>query len=90
MVAPMLRSKAARASPPEPMCSYAFDREVDMVTPMCTQLTYEGIIDEFLRINDGSVEVDPSIMDVKQEEKKMKVPLNSSDKLFKEMRESPL
>ncbi|XP_061988301.1 vacuolar protein-sorting-associated protein 33 homolog [Rosa rugosa] len=63
------------------------DREVDMVTPMCTQLTYEGIIDEFLRINDGSVEVDPSIMDVKQEGKKMKVPLNSSDKLFKEIRD---
>ncbi|KAM5575464.1 hypothetical protein ABKV19_014428 [Rosa sericea] len=63
------------------------DREVDMVTPMCTQLTYEGIIDEFLHISNGSVEVGPSIMDVKQEGKKMKVPLNSSDKLFKEIRD---
>ncbi|KAL6179372.1 hypothetical protein ACLB2K_050887 [Fragaria x ananassa] len=63
------------------------DREVDMVTPMCTQLTYEGIVDEFLRINNGSVEVNPSVMDVKQEGQKMKVPLNSSDKLFKEIRD---
>jgi hypothetical protein len=27
------------------------DRDVDMVTPMCTQLTYEGLIDEIFGIN---------------------------------------
>ncbi|KAE8669870.1 Vacuolar protein-sorting-associated protein 33-like protein [Hibiscus syriacus] len=63
------------------------DREVDMVTPMCSQLTYEGLLDEFLRINNGSVELDSTIMGVQQEGKKMKVPLNSSDKLFKEIRD---
>ncbi|XVF83091.1 hypothetical protein PTKIN_Ptkin16aG0104800 [Pterospermum kingtungense] len=63
------------------------DREVDMVTPMCSQLTYEGLLDEFLHINNGSVELDASIMGVQQEGKKMKVPLNSSDKLFKEIRD---
>lgn len=26
------------------------DRSVDWVTPMCTQLTYEGMLDEFLGI----------------------------------------
>ncbi|GMI78794.1 VACUOLAR PROTEIN SORTING 33 [Hibiscus trionum] len=63
------------------------DREVDMITPMCTQLTYEGLLDEVLRINNGSVELDSSIMGVQQEGKKMKVPLNSSDKLLKEIRD---
>ncbi|XP_050238640.1 vacuolar protein-sorting-associated protein 33 homolog [Mercurialis annua] len=64
------------------------DREVDMVTPMCSQLTYEGLLDEFLQINNGSVELDGSVMGVQQQEgKKMKVPLNSSDKLFKETRD---
>ncbi|OMO65475.1 Sec1-like protein [Corchorus capsularis] len=63
------------------------DREVDMVTPMCSQLTYEGLLDEFLHINNGSVELDASIMGGQQEGKKMKVPLNSSDKLFKEIRD---
>ncbi|KAJ6986832.1 hypothetical protein NC653_020157 [Populus alba x Populus x berolinensis] len=63
------------------------DREVDMVTPMCSQLTYEGLLDEFLHINNGAVELDSSIMGVQQEGKKMKVPLNSSDKLFKEIRD---
>ncbi|CAA0814442.1 Vacuolar protein-sorting-associated protein 33 homolog [Striga hermonthica] len=63
------------------------DREVDMVTPMCTQLTYEGLLDEFLGVNNGAVELDGSIMGVQQEGKKMKIPLNSSDKLFKETRD---
>ncbi|XAR72134.1 hypothetical protein NMG60_11018663 [Bertholletia excelsa] len=64
------------------------DREVDMVTPMCSQLTYEGLLDEFLHVNNGAVELDASIMGVQQQEgKKMKVPLNSSDKLFKEIRD---
>ncbi|GER51258.1 vacuolar protein sorting [Striga asiatica] len=63
------------------------DREVDMVTPMCTQLTYEGLLDEFLGVNNGVVELDGSIMGVQQEGKKMKIPLNSSDKLFKETRD---
>ncbi|XP_042475286.1 vacuolar protein-sorting-associated protein 33 homolog isoform X1 [Macadamia integrifolia] len=63
------------------------DREVDMVTPMCSQLTYEGLLDEFLRINNGSMELDASIMGIQQEGKKVKVPLNSSDKLFKETRD---
>ncbi|XP_026458615.1 vacuolar protein-sorting-associated protein 33 homolog [Papaver somniferum] len=64
------------------------DREVDMVTPMCVQLTYEGLMDEILRVSNGSVELDASIMgNQMQEGKKTKVPLNSSDKLFKETRD---
>ncbi|MQM08618.1 hypothetical protein Taro_041474 [Colocasia esculenta] len=63
------------------------DREVDMVTPMCFPLTYEGILDEVLRINNGAVELDASIMGAQQDGKKMKVPLNSSDKLYKEIRD---
>ena len=34
------------------------DREIDVVTSMCTQLTYEGLIDETLQIKNGSVTTD--------------------------------
>ena len=35
------------------------DRSVDWVTPMCTQLTYEGMLDEFVGIKNGlSVSID--------------------------------
>ncbi|XP_050250057.1 vacuolar protein-sorting-associated protein 33 homolog [Quercus robur] len=63
------------------------DREVDMVTPMLSQLTYEGLLDECLHVNNGSVELDASIMGLQQEGKKIKVPLNLSDKLFKEIQD---
>jgi vacuolar protein sorting-associated protein 33A len=35
------------------------DREVDMVTPMVTQITYEGLIDEVTGIKCGSVAWQP-------------------------------
>lgn len=70
------------------------DRHVDMVTPMCSQLTYEGLLDEFLHINNGTLELDSSIIlgsaqatKKPQGDKKIKVPLNSSDKLFRELRD---
>ncbi|KAI3896629.1 hypothetical protein MKX03_036089 [Papaver bracteatum] len=65
------------------------DREVDMVTPMCFQLTYEGVMDEILHVDNGCVELDASIiMDNQQQQgKQTKVPLNSSDKIFKETRD---
>mmetsp|Transcript_23389 Transcript_23389/g.79573 ORF Transcript_23389/g.79573 Transcript_23389/m.79573 type:complete len:509 (-) Transcript_23389:1108-2634(-) len=33
------------------------DREVDMITPTCTQLTYEGLIDEVLKLHNNTVEI---------------------------------
>lgn len=37
------------------------DRQVDMVTPLCTQLTYEGLVDEIVGIKNSFVEVDPAL-----------------------------
>lgn len=37
------------------------DRQVDMITPLCTQLTYEGLIDECIGIKNGFVSVDASL-----------------------------
>ncbi|XP_064935197.1 vacuolar protein-sorting-associated protein 33 homolog isoform X2 [Musa acuminata AAA Group] len=77
---------AADMGIPEINTLILLDREVDMVTPMCFQLTYEGLLDEILQINNGSVEVDGTVMG-QQDGKKIKVPLNSSDKLYKEIRD---
>ena len=32
--------------------------QVDLVTPMCTQLTYEGLIDEVFGIKNGVVQLE--------------------------------
>ncbi|EFX02614.1 vacuolar sorting protein [Grosmannia clavigera kw1407] len=38
------------------------DREVDLVTPLLTQLTYEGLIDELFGIQNSQTDVDPTIV----------------------------
>jgi hypothetical protein len=37
------------------------DRQADIVTPLCTQLTYEGLIDEIIGIKKNSLEVNPAL-----------------------------
>lgn len=38
------------------------DRSVDLATPLCTQLTYEGLVDEVVGIHSAHVEVDASLV----------------------------
>ena len=37
------------------------DREVDLVTPLITPLTYEGLIDEFIGIQGGCIKIEPHL-----------------------------
>lgn len=85
------------------------DRNVDLVTPLCTELTYEGLIDETIGIKNCFVELDASLVNPAQPTtttkgtplppttstpvnttaptKKKKYVLNSSDKLFSQLRD---
>ncbi|TNY17677.1 putative ATP binding protein [Rhodotorula diobovata] len=38
------------------------DRQVDMVSALCTQLTYEGLVDEVVGIKHAHVDVDPNLL----------------------------
>ena len=80
------------------------DREVDFGTPLLTQLTYEGLVDEMFGIKDNRSEVDTSIVgqapgqqgntaDPKspppaQQGMKRKILLDSSDKLYNQLRDT--
>ncbi|KDQ63188.1 hypothetical protein JAAARDRAFT_29201 [Jaapia argillacea MUCL 33604] len=43
-------------------CLIVLDRRVDMITPLLTQLTYEGLVDEVLGIRNSSVELPVSLL----------------------------
>ena len=60
-----------------------FDRKTDFVTPLCSQLTYEGILDDVFGIKCGFVELDSEITD---RSKAVKVLVNSTDLVFKIIR----
>ncbi|KOS18726.1 Vacuolar protein sorting-associated protein 33A [Escovopsis weberi] len=70
------------------------DREVDLVTPLLTQLTYEGLIDEVFGIQNNQAKVDttivgapaPSATATAQQGRKRTVQLDSSDKLYDQLR----
>lgn len=62
---------------------FLIDRDVDYVTPMCSQVVYEGLVDDIFRIKCGCVEFGP---DVTSSDKSLKVMLNSQDKVFNEIR----
>jgi hypothetical protein len=78
------------------------DREVDYATPLLTQLTYEGLIDETVGIQNNQADVDSSIVGVAPQptqgssktvgpaplqSKKRKILLDSSDNLYNQLRD---
>lgn len=79
------------------------DREVDFATPLLTQLTYEGLIDEVVGISNNQAELDSSIVGAAPQAapsssktigaapaqaKKRKILLDSSDKLYDQLRDT--
>lgn len=65
-------------------CLILIDRTVDMITPMMTQLTYEGLIDEIFGIKNSYIDWAEN---ESSEGSTRKLPLNSSDTMFKEIRD---
>lgn len=83
------------------------DREVDLVTPLLTQLTYEGLIDEMFGIQNSQTDVDPTIVGAAVPNtaasstaggasgptssaagRKRKIQLDSSDRLYNQLRDA--
>jgi hypothetical protein len=80
------------------------DREVDFVTPLLTQLTYEGLIDEVFGIQNNQTDVDSTIVGVPAQppttgasaaapansvqSRKRKIQLDGSDALFAQLRDA--
>ncbi|KAK8816432.1 hypothetical protein WA556_001377 [Blastocystis sp. ATCC 50177/Nand II] len=72
--------------PPEISRLVVIDRSADPVTPFVTPLTYEGLINELLGIECGSVTVSEKAMG-KQSDKPVLIRLNNSDSFFQELRD---
>ncbi|KAK4042548.1 Sec1-like protein [Parachaetomium inaequale] len=80
------------------------DREVDFVTPLLTQLTYEGLLDEVFGIQNNQTDVDSTIVGAaaqpagpgtsaaappnNAQSRKRKIQLDGSDTLFAQLRDA--
>lgn len=43
-------------------CLCSLDRETDLISPLVTPLTYEGLVDDTFGIENGKIAVDSSIL----------------------------
>ncbi|CAM4638222.1 unnamed protein product [Caretta caretta] len=73
----------SQARRPEISHVFLMDRDVDYVTALCSQVVYEGLVDDTFRIKCGSVDFGP---DVTSSDRSFKVLLNAQDKVFSEIR----
>lgn len=95
-------SMAASSSLSQIDAMMIFDRKIDMVTPMLTPLTYEGLLDEVLGIDCGLVHVDAAVIEPPEsdedkaaaaaaaaagEKGMVSVSLNDADTLYAEVRD---
>lgn len=80
------------------------DREVDFGTPLLTQLTYEGLIDETVGIKHNQADIDTSVVgptsapqaqesskapqQTSKQGQKRKIQLDASDELFSQLRDA--
>jgi hypothetical protein len=73
---------------------FLMDRNVDVITLMKTQMTYEGLLDELYSIKSSFVELDASFFINKNQPssahvKPKKVLLNNTDQVFERIRDVP-
>ncbi|XP_014663924.1 PREDICTED: vacuolar protein sorting-associated protein 33B-like isoform X2 [Priapulus caudatus] len=59
------------------------DRDVDYITPLCSQLTYEGLLDEIFGINSGYCDFGPEVMGKDQT---IRLLLTCQDEVFDDIR----
>ena len=66
----------------EILSCFIFDRSVDMITPFCTNVVYEALINDYFEINLNTIKVPPKVLekDVKQEF--VKLDLSRNDKFY--------
>mmetsp|Transcript_8310 Transcript_8310/g.12798 ORF Transcript_8310/g.12798 Transcript_8310/m.12798 type:complete len:676 (+) Transcript_8310:90-2117(+) len=64
------------------------DRKVDLITPMLTPLTYEGLLDDVIGIDCGFLDVNVNILNPDDEDDdKVALGVNGSDALYMEVRD---
>ena len=62
------------------------DRNVDMITPFCSNFIYEGLIDEYFGINFNSIKISSKILE-KEKDETLKIDLSENDKFYTKIKD---
>ncbi|KEG06465.1 putative vacuolar protein sorting-associated protein [Trypanosoma grayi] len=72
---------------PEIDSLFILDRTLDLVTPLASQLTYEGLIDEFYSIDCGQATFPFNLGEGSKMDAAQRILLNNNDRIFSEIRD---
>ena len=71
----------------ETLACFIFDRNIDMITPMCTNWTYEGVLDDFIGIDFNNMKVDSKILEKESKSDTIKIDLTSKEKFYTKVKD---
>ena len=67
----------------ETLACFIFDRNIDMITPMCTNWIYEGVLDDFIGIDFNTLmTIDSKLLDKDKKNNIIKIDLSTKDKFY--------
>ena len=71
----------------ETLACFIFDRNVDMITPLCTNCVYEGILDDYIGIDFNTMNVPTKILEKESKTDSLKIDLSSKDKFYSSIKD---
>ena len=66
----------------ETLACFIFDRNVDMITPLCTNYVYEGILDDYIGIDFNNIYVSTKILEKESKVDHLLIDLSENDKFY--------
>jgi hypothetical protein len=72
----------------ETLACFIFDRNIDMITPLCTNYVYEGILDDYIGIDFNSISVNTKILEKESKvDNTKKIDLSEKDKFYSSVKD---
>jgi hypothetical protein len=71
----------------ETLACFIFDRNVDMITPLCTNYVYEGILDDYIGIDFNNIYVSTKILEKESKVDHLRIDLSENDKFYSSVKD---
>ena len=72
----------------ETLACFIFDRNIDMITPLCTNYIYEGILDDYIGIDFNTITVNTKLLDKESKVDNLKkIDLSEKDKFYSSIKD---
>lgn len=71
----------------ETLACFIFDRNVDLITPFCSNWVYEGVLDEFFGIDFNTLVISSKLLEKESKTNTVKIDLSSKDKYYTKIKD---